>query len=89
VDNDKHAAAEDAMWHFPPNQTMALLRDLLGSRDFVLRHPHTAMRLVERAAQGKLQGLDDLLKPYEAFRLRFWKPSLVQLARKVKGYRTR
>jgi len=89
VDDDKHAAAEDAMWHFPPNQTMALLRDLLGSRDFVQRHPHTAMRLIDRAIQGKLQGLDDVLKPYEAFRVRFWKPSLVQLARKVKEYRSR
>jgi hypothetical protein len=89
VHDDKHAAAEDALWHFPPNQTMALLRDLLGSRDFVLHHPHTAMRLIDRVGQGKLQGLEDVLKPYEAFRLRFWKPSLVQLARKVKEYRSR
>ena len=89
VNDDKHAAAEDAMWHFPPNQTMALLRDLLGSRDFVLRHPHTAMRLIDRAGQNKIQGLDDVLKPYEAFRMRFWQPSLKQLARKVKEYRSR
>jgi hypothetical protein len=89
VHDGKHAAAEDAMWHFPPNQTMALLRDLLGSRDFVVRHPHTAVRFIERASQAKLQGLEDVLKPYEAFRLRFWKPSLVQLARKVKEYRSR
>jgi hypothetical protein len=89
VHDDKHAAAEDAMWHFPPNQTMALLRDLLGSREFVLRHPHSAVRFIERAGQAKLHGLDDVLKPYEALRLRFWKPSLVQLARKVKEYRSR
>jgi hypothetical protein len=84
-----HASAEDALWHFPPNQTMALLRDLVGSRDFVLKHPHTAARLIERAGQAKLQGLEDALRPYEAFRYRFWKPSLVQLARKVKEYRSR
>ena len=89
VDDRTHASAEEALWYFPTNQTMALLRDLLGSRDFVIRHPHTAVRLIERAGQGKLQGLDDVLKPYEAFKLRFWKPSLVQLARKVKEYRSR
>jgi hypothetical protein len=47
------------------------------------------MRFIERAGQAKLQGLEDLLKPYEALRVRFWKPSLVQLARKVKEYRSR
>lgn len=87
--SDKHAAAEDALWHFPPHQTMALLRDLVGSRDFVLNHPNTAARLIERAGQSKLEGLEDVLKPFESFRYRFWKPSLVQLARKIKEYRAR
>ena len=87
--NDKHAAAEDALWHFPPNQTMALLRDLVGSREFVIRHPHTAARLIERAGQGRLQGLEDVLKPLESLRFRFWKRSLVQVARKAKEYRAR
>lgn len=68
---------------------MALLRDLLGSRDFVRSHPQTAIRLIERAGQSRLQGLEDVLKPYEAFRFRFWKPGLVALARKVKEYRAR
>jgi hypothetical protein len=87
--HDTHAAAEDALWHFPPNQTLALLKDLLGSRDFVVHHPHTAVRLIERAGQGKVQGLDEVLKPYEKFRYRFWQPGLRQLARKVKEYRSR
>jgi hypothetical protein len=86
---DTHAAAEDALWSFPPHQTLALLRDLLGSRDFVLHHPLTAGRLIERSGQGRVQGLDEVLKPFESFRYRFWKPSLVQLARKAKEYRER
>jgi hypothetical protein len=87
--SDSHAAAEDALWSFPPHQTVALLRDLLGSRDFVLHHPLTAARLIDRAGQGRVQGLEAALKPYESFRYRFWKPSLVQLARKAKEYRAR
>ena len=87
--NDKHAAAEDALWHFPPHQTMALLKDLVGSRDFVMNHPQTAARLIERAGQGRLQGLEDILKPLESLRYRFWKPSLVHVARKAKEYRAR
>ena len=86
---DTHTAAEDALWSFPPHQTLALLRDLLGSRDFVLHHPLTATRLIERAGQGRVQGLDELLTPFESLRYRFWKPSLVQLARKAREYRAR
>ena len=86
---DTHAAAEDALWSFPPHQTLALLRDLLGSREFVLHHPLTAGRLIDRAGQSRVQGLDEVLKPFESFRYRFWKPSLVQLARKAKEYRAR
>ena len=48
-----------------------------------------AGRLIDRAGQSLVQGLDEVLKPFESFRYRFWKPSLVQLARKAKDYRAR
>jgi hypothetical protein len=84
---DRRAAAEDALWHFPPAQTTAQLRELLRSREFVMKQPQLAARLIERAGQNKLQGLADVLTPLESLRFRFWKPSLVQVALKARELR--
>ena len=80
---DRHSAAEDALWHFPPAQTATQVRELLRSREFVLSHPQTAARLIDRAGQSRVQGLDDTLTKLEGLRFRFWKPSLVQVALKA------
>lgn len=86
---DRHAAAEDALWHFPPAQTATYVRELLQSREFVIANPKTAARLIDRAAQGRMQGLDEALMRLEGLRFRFWKPSLVQVARKARELRGR
>jgi hypothetical protein len=85
----RHGGAEDALWHFPPAQTATQVRELLRSRDFVLSHPQTAARLIERATQSRMQGLDDALTKLEGLRFRFWKPSLVQVALKAREHRAR
>jgi hypothetical protein len=87
--DDRHSGAEDALWHFPPAHTAAQVRELLRSREFVLSHPHTAARLIDRARQSRLQGLDETLTKLEALRFRFWKPSLVQVALKAREHRAR
>ena len=84
---DRRAAAEDSLWHFPPAQTTMLLRDLLRSREFVMKHPQLAARLIERAGQAKIQGLADVLTPLESLRFRFWSPGLLQVARKARELR--
>jgi HEAT repeat protein len=86
---DRHSAAEDALWHFPPAQTATQVRELLRSREFVLSHPQTAARLIDRAGQSRVQGLDDTLTKLEGLRFRFWKPSLVQVALKARELRAR
>jgi HEAT repeat protein len=86
---DRHTAAEDALWHFPPAQTATQVRELLRSREFVMSHPQTAARLIDRAGQSRVQGLDDTLTKLEALRFRFWKPSLVQVALKARELRAR
>ncbi len=86
---DRHTAAEDALWHFPATQTATQVRELLRSREFVLSHPQTAARLIDRAGQSKVQGLDDTLTKLESLRFRFWKPSLVQVALKARERRAR
>jgi hypothetical protein len=86
---DRYAAAEDALWHFPPALAATQVRELLRSREFVLAHPQTAARLIDRAAQLRLQGLDEALTQLEGLRFRFWKPSLVQVAMKAREMRAR
>jgi len=87
--DDRRIAAEDALWHFPPAQTATQVRELLRSRDFVLAHPQTAARLIDRAGQAHVQGLDEALTGLEGLRFRFWKPSLVQVAMKARELRAR
>ena len=86
---DRHTAAEDALWHFPAAQTATQVRELLRSREFVLSHPQTAARLIDRAGQSRVQGLDETLTKLESLRFRFWKPSLVQVALKARELRAR
>jgi hypothetical protein len=86
---DRRAAAEDALWHFPPAPMATQLRELLRSREFVFAQPHLAARLIERAGQAKIQGLADVLKALEPLRFRFWKPSLVHVALKARELRTK
>jgi len=86
---DRRAAAEEALWHFPPAPMATLLRELLRSREFVFKHPQLATRLIERAGQAKIQGLADVLTSLESLRFRFWKPSLVQVALKAREVRAK
>lgn len=86
---DRRAAAEDALWHFPPAPMATQLRELLRSREFVFKHPQLAARLIERAGQAKIQGLADVLKSLEPLRFRFWKPSLVLVAKKAREVRAK
>ena len=78
------AAAEEALWHFPPAQIAAQVRDLLAHRDFVRQHPDIAARLLDRAAQSKPAGLDSVLTGLMPFRFWFWNPSLVRVSRKAR-----
>jgi hypothetical protein len=86
---DRSAAAEDALWHFPSAQTVAQLRELFRSREFVLKHAPLISRLIDRAAQTRLQGLGDVLTALEPLRFRFWNPTLVHVALKARELRAR
>jgi hypothetical protein len=85
----RRAAAEEALWHFPPGQTAAQVRQFLSSRDFVVQHPQTASRLLDRAAQARTEGLEDVLARLEPLRFRFWKPHVVRVALKARELRVR
>ena len=82
-------AAEEALRHFPPAEAGSQLRRLLGRRDFVLQHPDTVARLIDRASQAGTEGLDRVLEDLEALRFRFWNPGLVRIALKARRLRGR
>jgi hypothetical protein len=83
------AAAEEALWHFPAARAAAQVRQLLGSRDFVVQHSAMAARLLTRAAHAGTHGLEEVLVGLEPLRFRFWNPGLVRVALKARELRVR
>jgi hypothetical protein len=82
-------AAEEALWHFPTARAAAQVRQLLGTRDFVVHHPEVAARLLVRAVHAGTQGLDVVLAELEPLRFHFWNPGLVRVALKARELRVR
>jgi HEAT repeat protein len=78
------AAAEEALRHFPPPATAAALRELLGNREFVVHHPETATRLLDRALQLGLTDLESAMRTLVPLRFRFWNPAVVRVALKAR-----
>jgi len=76
-------AAEQTLWHFPKNEADRQLRELLSQREFVMRHPQVAGRLLDRAAQQGATNLAPILQTLVPFRYRFWNPALVRVARQA------
>lgn len=77
------AAAEETLWHFPPAEARRQARDLLDRREFVMRQPATAGRLLDRLSQQGAAGLESTLRSLAALRFRLWNPALVRVARKA------
>jgi hypothetical protein len=88
---ERRAAAEEALWRFPAAHARAQVRQLLGSRDFVVAHPDLASRLLTRAANSGAgtDSIQDVLPDIESLRFRFWNPGLVRVALKARELRTR
>jgi hypothetical protein len=77
------SAAEEALWHFPPQQLSAQLRELLGRRDFVLRQPQMVVRLLDRAANAGASGLEPILRELASLKFRLWTPAVARVGRKA------
>jgi hypothetical protein len=77
-------AAEETLWHFPKSESERQVRELLGRREFVMRHPQAAGRLLDRAVQNGAANLEPILQTLVPLRYRFWNPALVRVARQAK-----
>ena len=76
-------AAEETLWHFPAVEAHRQVRDLLGRREFVLRLPQVAGRLLDRAAQAGAPGLETALQSLAPLRYRIWSPAIARVGRKA------
>ena len=72
-------AAEEALWHFPAAQARSQVKELLSQRDFVIRNPHVAARLLDRASVAGTDGFEPALSMLAPFRYRLWNPALSRL----------
>jgi hypothetical protein len=77
------AAAEETLWRFPISEARREAMALLSRRDFVVKQPQLAGRLLERAAQTGAAGLEPVIASLHALRYRIWNPAIVRLARKA------
>jgi hypothetical protein len=77
------AAAEETLWRFPAAHAHRQARGLLGRRDFVVKQPQLAARLLDRAAQSGTDGLQGILAELAPLRYRLWNPALARLARRA------
>jgi len=80
-------AAEEALWRLPAPVALAKTRELLGRREFVMRHPSTAARLLERAVQSADDNLDPLLERLMPLRFHFWRPAVARVGTKAREFR--
>jgi hypothetical protein len=76
-------AAEQTLWHFPRQESDKQVRELLAHREFVLKHPQVAGRLLERIAQHGVPNLAPVLQTLVPLRYRFWNPALVRVAKQA------
>ena len=82
-------AAEQTLWHFPRTESDRQLRELLARREFVLKHPEVAGRLLDRAGQNGIANLTPILQALVPLRYRFWNPALVRVARQARTLLTK
>jgi hypothetical protein len=78
-------AAEETLWRFPKAEALRHARQLVAGRDFVLTHPETAARLIDRVAQADPAAAAPLAADLSALRFRFWNPSLMRLGMKARA----
>jgi hypothetical protein len=77
------AAAAETLWHFPTTEAHRQVRELLGRREFVVRQPQVAVRMLDREAQAGAAGLEPILATLSPLRYRLWSPALARVGRRA------
>jgi hypothetical protein len=77
------AAAEQTLWHFPKPEADRQVIGLLSRRDFIVRQPLAAARLMDHAPRE--HATTAILEPLQTLRYRIWNPSLARIGRKARA----
>ena len=78
-------AAAETLWHFPPAEAHRQVRELLGRREFVVKQPQVAVRMLDREAQAGAAGLESILATLSPLRYRLWSPALARVGRRARA----
>jgi hypothetical protein len=78
------SAAEQTLWHFPKAEAERQVIGLLSRREFVVRQPHAAERLMDRAPREHASTAA-ILRPLQTLRYRIWNPALARIGRKARA----
>ena len=78
-------AAEEALWHLPPELTQKCMRALLGDRTFVVARADLTSRLLDRMSRAQTPAPPDVLSALTSLRFRIWNRSLMRVGRKAKA----
>jgi hypothetical protein len=78
------SAAEQTLWHFPKAEADRQVIGLLSRRDFIVRQPDAAGRLIDHAPKQHANTAA-ILEPLQALRYRIWNPSLARIGRKARA----
>ena len=78
------SAAEQTLWHFPKAEADRQVIGLLSRRDFVVRQPDAAGRLIDHAPRQHATTVA-ILQPLQSLRYRIWNPSLARIGRKARA----
>jgi hypothetical protein len=77
-------AGAETLWHFPVNEAHRQVLELLARREFVVRQPIVATRLLDRATQAGAAGLQPILVTLAPLRYRVWSPALARVGRRAR-----
>jgi len=75
--------AEEVLWLFPKELAIAQMRELLGRREFVFANPQLTLKMLDRINGANVGTLTNVLEGLVSLRFRFWKPTVVRVARKA------
>ncbi len=78
-------AAEQTLWHLPPAEAQREVRNLLSNKEFVVKQPVVAARLLDRLAQSGTSGLEAILRTHAPLQYRFWNPPVMRFGRRAKA----
>ena len=78
------SAAEQTLWHFPKAEADRQVIGLLSRRDFVVRQPDAAGRLIDHAPREHANTVA-ILQPLQSLSYRIWNPALARIGRKARA----